>query len=69
MPVLDLEVLHRGRNLDTFQCTGDPRDAGWLQERLRDWLTGHKWHKSRWDEFEMVARRAGTWAKLATVRT
>ena len=65
---LDLEVLRRGRPEDTFQTAGDPDDAAWLQGRLRDWLRGRKWSPALWGEFELVARKAGTWTKLATVR-
>ena len=65
---LDLEVLRRNRREDTFQATGDPDDPAWLRDRLRGWLTGHKWHTSRWDEFELVARPAGRGRQLAKVR-
>jgi hypothetical protein len=65
---LDLEVLRKNRHEDTIQATGDPADAAWLQGRLREWLTGHKWQPSRWGEFELVARQAGKWKQLAKVR-
>ena len=68
MPALDLEVLHRNRHEDTFQATGDPREAGWLQGRLQEWLTAHKWQRSRWGEFELIARPAGRGRQLAKVR-
>lgn len=68
MASLDLEVLHRGRHEDTFQVSGDPDDPMWLRERLRGWLAGHKWHASRWGEFEMIARPAGKGKQLAKVR-
>jgi hypothetical protein len=66
---LDLEILRKNRRADEFQVTGDPVDAGWLQERLRDWLTAHKWHPTRWPEFELVARPAGQNKTLAKIRT
>ena len=65
---LDLEVLRRDRPEGTFQATGDPQDAAWLQGQLRDWLRGHKWSPALWSEFELVAREAGTWTKRAKVR-
>lgn len=65
---LDLEVLRRNRHQDTVQASGDPADPGWLAERLREWLTGHRWHKSRWGEFELIARPAGRGKQLARVR-
>jgi hypothetical protein len=65
---LDLEVLCKGRHEATFQASGDPGDADWLQRRLREWLRGHKWQESRWGEFELTAREAGTWTLLGTVR-
>ena len=72
MPVavltLDLEVLRKNRHEDTFQATGNPGDADWLRRQLRGWLTGHGWHELRWREFELVAREAGKWPKLAKVR-
>ena len=68
MPALDLEVLRKNRHEDTFQATGDPGEPGWLQKQLRGWLAGHKWHASRWGEFELVARPAGQWKQLAKVR-
>jgi hypothetical protein len=68
MAALDLEVLHRSRLEDTFQASGDPREAGWLRERLQEWLTAHKWQRSRWGEFELIARPAGRGRQLAKVR-
>ena len=68
MPALDLEVLRKNRHEDTFQVTGDPADAGWLAGRLREWLAAHKWHASRWGEFELIARPAGRGKQLAKVR-
>jgi hypothetical protein len=72
MPVtvltLDLEVMRRNRHEDTFQATGNPDDATWLQKRLREWLTGHKWATGRWGEFELIARPAGQGKQLAKVR-
>lgn len=61
-------MLRKNRHEDTFQVTGDPADSGWLQKRLQEWLTGHKWATSRWDEFEMIARPAGRGDQLAKVR-
>ena len=68
MAALDLEVLHRGRHEDTFQAAGDAAEAGWLRERLQEWLAAHKWQRSRWGEFELVARPAGRGKQLAKVR-
>lgn len=65
---LDLEVLRKNRKWDKFQAAGDPSDAAWLSGRLREWLTGKKWHESRWGEFELVAREHGKWKQLAKVR-
>jgi hypothetical protein len=68
---LDLEVLRKNRHVDhgKFQATGDPGDPAWLAGQLRAWLAGHKWHPSRWGEFELTARPAGRGGKpLATVR-
>ena len=68
MATLDLEVLRKNRHEDTFQASGNPAEAGWLRERLQEWLTGHKWDRSRWGEFELVARPAGKGKQLAKVR-
>lgn len=68
MAALDLEVLRRNRHEDTFQADGDPDDPAWLRKQLTGWLTGHKWHETRWGEFEMVARPAGRGKQLAKVR-
>jgi hypothetical protein len=65
---LDLEVLRKNRHEDTFQATGDPGDAAWLEGRLREWLAAHKRPVSRWGEFELVARGAGQWKQIAKVR-
>ena len=65
---LDLEVMRRNRHEDTFQVTGYPSDAAWLQRQLRGWLTGHRWHEGRWGEFELIARPAGQGKQLAKVR-
>ena len=67
MAALDLEVLRKNRHEDTFQASGDP-DPGWLRERLQEWLTARKWARSRWGEFELVARPAGKGKQLAKVR-
>jgi hypothetical protein len=68
MPALDLEIMHRGRREDRFQAAGNPKDAAWLAERLREWLAAHKWQQSRWGEFELIARPAGRGKQLARVR-
>ncbi len=68
MAALDLEVLHRSRHEDTFQAEGDPGDPAWLRRQLQGWLSGHKWHETRWREFELVARPAGRGGQLAKVR-
>lgn len=68
MAALDLEVLHRNRHEDTFQASGDADDARWLELELAKWLTAHKWQRSRWGEFELVARPAGRGRQLAKVR-
>ena len=68
MAALDLEVLHRGRHEDTFQVSGNPGEAGWLRERLQEWLAAHKWQRARWGEFELVARPAGKGKQVAKVR-
>lgn len=68
MAALDLEVLRNSRPEDTIQADGDPRDPAWLRRQLRGWLSGHKWHESRWGEFELIARPAGRGKQLAKVR-
>lgn len=68
MPALDLDVIRKNRHEDTIQVAGDPGDVAWLQKQLHKWLAGHKWHTSRWGEFELVARPAGRGKKLAKVR-
>lgn len=68
MAALDLEVLRKNRHEDTFQADGDPRDPAWLRGQLRSWLSGRKWHASRWGEFELIARPAGRGDRLAKVR-
>lgn len=65
---LDLEVLRKGRPADRLQAHGDPEDYGWLKERLRGWLEANGWDKSRWGQFEIVARDAGKSKQLAKVR-
>ncbi len=65
---LDLQVLHRGRNQDVFQASGEPADAAWLASQLRGWLELNRWKPARWDEFELVAFETKTWKRLARVR-
>jgi hypothetical protein len=65
---LDLEVLRRDRPQDTFQAHGDPEDLKWLQKRLQGWLEARRWDKSRWGEFEIVAREHGRSKQLSKVR-
>jgi hypothetical protein len=65
MAALDLEVLRKNRHEDTFQASGDADDARWLELELARWLTAHKWQRSRWGEFELVARPAGRGKQLA----
>ena len=65
---LDLEVLRKGRPVDTFQGHGDPEDHAWLQKRLVGWLEAKKWDKPLWGDFEIVARDAGKSKQLAKVR-
>lgn len=67
---LDLVVLRGNRPQDggTFQAHGDPEDLKWLQTRLQGWLEARKWDKSRWGEFEIVARAHGKGKPLARVR-
>jgi len=65
---LDLEVRHKNRREDTYQTSGDPQDFAWLERELRSWLQAHKWHPSRWREFELVARLAGRGDTYARVR-
>ena len=68
MPALDLEVLHGSRHEDTFQVSGDADDVRWLELELAKWLAAHKWARSRWGEFELIARPAGRGKQLAKVR-
>jgi hypothetical protein len=65
---LDLEVLRKGRPVDTFQANGDPQDPAWLQKRLQGWLEAEKWDRSLWSDFEIIARDAGKSRQLAKVR-
>jgi hypothetical protein len=65
---LDLEVLRRDRPQDEFQVDGDPEDLKWLQKRLQGWLEARKWDKSRWGEFEIVAREHGRSKQITKVR-
>lgn len=65
---LELEILRKGRHEDTIDAYGDPDDKSDMRGYLTGWLEGHKWSKSRWSEFELIARDAGTWKKLAKVR-
>jgi hypothetical protein len=67
---LDLEVLRKDRPCDAgqFQAQGDPEDLQWLQKRLRGWLEARRWDKSRWGEFEIVAREHGRAKVLGKVR-
>jgi hypothetical protein len=65
---LDLTVQRNGRQVDTFQTTGDPENLPWLEQELRDWLTGRKWHRAHWSQFELVAREAGRGHIFAKVR-
>jgi hypothetical protein len=65
---LDLQVLRKNRPQATFQAHGDPEDIDWLQKRLRGWLEARKWSRAFWGDFELTARKAGTWTLLAKVR-
>jgi hypothetical protein len=65
---LELTILRKGKPEDTIDVTADPADTGLLRQYLVDWLTGHKWSKARWPEFELVAREAGRYKQLAKVR-
>lgn len=65
---LELEILRKGRHEDTIDAYADPASKSELRDYLTGWLEGHKWSKGRWDEFELIARDAGTWRQLAKVR-
>lgn len=68
MAALDLEVRRRNRREDMFQAAGDPGDVAWLERELQQWLAARKWQRSRWGEFELVARPAGRGGPRTTVR-
>jgi hypothetical protein len=68
MAALDLEVLRKNRREDVFQAAGDPGDMAWLERELAKWLTARKWARSRWGEFELIARPAGRGKPVAKVR-
>jgi hypothetical protein len=65
---LDLQVLRKGRHEDAFRETGNPEDTAWLQGQLRRWLRDNRWAESRWTEFELVVRKAGTGKPVAKVK-
>ena len=65
---LELEILRKGRHEDAIDAFADPDSKSELRDYLTGWLEGHKWSRGRWDEFELIARDAGTWKKLAKVR-
>ena len=65
---LEIEIRRKGRKEDSFTVNADPANPKELQDILRGWLTGHKWGRGKWDQFEAVAFADGTWKKLATVR-
>lgn len=56
---LELTVLRNGRRQDVIDMFADPDDIPALEGRLRGWLSGNKWHESRWGEFEAEVRLAG----------
>jgi|HubBroStandDraft_6_1064221.scaffolds.fasta_scaffold2643989_2 hypothetical protein len=64
---LDLQILHRGRPIDTVQGDLDPQDPSALAGRLKGWLAANKWDEGRWREFEIIARDAGKSKQLAKV--
>lgn len=65
---LDLTILRNGRKQAGIQATADPANPAELREILVQWLSGNKWGRPLWDQFEIVARASGKWKVLATVR-
>lgn len=68
---LDAVVFRRGRQEARFSLTADPDSpdlAKALSKALEAWLTGEKWAKALWPQFELIAYRAGTWSRVASVR-
>jgi hypothetical protein len=65
---LDLEVQRHGRREDRFQAAGDPEDIRWLEARLAGWLEANRWHRNKWDEFEIMSRDAGEGRVLTRAR-
>ena len=65
---LDLTVLRTGRKQAAFTAEADPAVPAQLQAILETWLTGEKWGRSLWPQFELAARPAGRWKIAATVR-
>lgn len=56
---LDLEIRRNGRHEDYITADADPANPAALREILQGWLTGHKWSRGRWPEFDMLVRYAG----------
>lgn len=56
---LDLEILRKNRHEDYITADADPANPAELEKILKGWLSGNKWDKGRWGEFEMLVRRAG----------
>jgi hypothetical protein len=65
---LDATIYRKGRPEDTFDLLADPDDTGLLRDTLQGWLTGRKWSKGKWDQFELVVRYAGENKVRAKVR-
>jgi hypothetical protein len=65
---LEIEIRRKGRKEASFKVTADPANPKELRDILTGWLTGNKWGRGKWDQFEAVAFADGTWTKLATVR-
>ena len=65
---LELEIRRGSQRQDVIDAYADPSDSGALREYLTNWLGANKWGRGLWDEFELVARDAGTWKRIAKVR-
>jgi hypothetical protein len=65
---LELEILRHGRHEDEFEAVADEKDINLLRGILINWLQANRWDATRWAEFELIVRYAGTYRPVKKVR-